>query len=100
MSYNAKRRNWFLDDLVECLPAHGSSALGIANGWIGRRQQRGRRVLMISFDEGRPEHDRRAWWSPGNGNDGQFQRQRQVAGGRQSFTAPGGGDWALRIRRK
>jgi len=26
-------------------------------------QKRGRRVLMVNFDEGRPELDRRAWWS-------------------------------------
>lgn len=165
----------------------------IALDWIERCQQRGRRVLMINFDEGRPEQDRRAWWSaylgggvweahvvqpydrpfstwertwnqlggtrafmeslpfwdmqpsndlvqtgvafclakpgsayalylpeggrvavelapdtqytcdwwsPGNGHDGQFQHPRRVAGGRQSFTAPGRGDWALRIRRR
>lgn len=31
--------------------------------WIERCQSRGRRVLMVGFDEGRPEEDRRAWWS-------------------------------------
>lgn len=159
--------------------------------WIQRCQQRGRRVLMVGFDEGRPEHDRRAWWSaylgggvweahvvepydrpfsaweatwtqlggtrtfmeslpfwemqprndliragmafclakpgstyalylpeggtvevelpanasytcdwwnPANGSNGRFQGARNVTGGAQSFTAPGTGDWALRIR--
>ncbi|MHB8897554.1 MAG: DUF5060 domain-containing protein [Thermoguttaceae bacterium] len=31
--------------------------------WIQHCRSRGRRVLMIGFDEGRPEQDRRAWWS-------------------------------------
>jgi len=31
--------------------------------WIERCRSRGRRVLMVGFDEGRPEDDRRAWWS-------------------------------------
>jgi len=31
--------------------------------WIERCRQRGRRTLVINFDEGRPEEDRRAWWS-------------------------------------
>ena len=31
--------------------------------WIERCRKRGRRVLMVGFDEGRPEQDRRAWWS-------------------------------------
>jgi hypothetical protein len=31
--------------------------------WIERCRSRDRRVLMIGFDEGRPEEDRRAWWS-------------------------------------
>jgi CubicO group peptidase (beta-lactamase class C family) len=35
----------------------------IAVDWIKRCQSRGRRVLVVNFDEGRPELDRRAWWS-------------------------------------
>lgn len=35
----------------------------IAVEWIDGCRKRGRRVLMVNFDEGRPEHDRRAWWS-------------------------------------
>lgn len=31
--------------------------------WIQRCQSRQQRVLMVGFDEGRPEEDRRAWWS-------------------------------------
>ena len=31
--------------------------------WIERCRSRDRRVLMVGFDEGRPEEDRRAWWS-------------------------------------
>jgi len=31
--------------------------------WIERCRQRGRRILVINFDEGRPEEDRHAWWS-------------------------------------
>ena len=31
--------------------------------WIEACRSRGRRVLMVGFDEGRPEEDRRAWWS-------------------------------------
>ena len=31
--------------------------------WIDRCRRRGRRVLMVGFDEGRPEEDRRGWWS-------------------------------------
>ena len=35
----------------------------IAVDWIARCKARGRRVLVVNFDEGRPEYDRRAWWS-------------------------------------
>ncbi|MHC4400623.1 MAG: DUF5060 domain-containing protein, partial [Planctomycetota bacterium] len=35
----------------------------LAVDWIRRCRQRNRRVLMVNFDEGRPEEDRRAWWS-------------------------------------
>ena len=35
----------------------------ISIDWIERCQARDRRVLMVNFDEGRPEHDRMAWWS-------------------------------------
>lgn len=35
----------------------------IAVDWIKRCQDRNQRVLMVNFDEGRPELDRRAWWS-------------------------------------
>ncbi len=31
--------------------------------WIQRCQSRGKRVLMVGFDEGRPEQHRAAWWS-------------------------------------
>ncbi|UCE46750.1 MAG: DUF5060 domain-containing protein, partial [Phycisphaerales bacterium] len=31
--------------------------------WIERCRQRGRRILVVNFDEGRPEEDRHAWWS-------------------------------------
>ena len=31
--------------------------------WISRCALRGKRVLMIGVDEGRPEEDRMAWWS-------------------------------------
>ena len=162
----------------------------IAIDWIARCQARGRRVLMVNFDEGRPELDRRAWWSaylgggvweahvldpydqphsawettwkelggtrafmeslpfhemqprndlvtagdafclakpgavyalylpqggsvtielasttgytyawwnPANANDGEFQMEQYVPGGHHTFSAPGRGDWALRI---
>jgi hypothetical protein len=36
---------------------------GRAINWIERCRSRGQRVLMVGFDEGRPEEDRRAWWS-------------------------------------
>ena len=35
----------------------------IANDWMQRCLARHRRVLVVNFDEGRPELDRRAWWS-------------------------------------
>lgn len=35
----------------------------IAVDWINRCRSLGRRVLVVNFDEGRPEYDRRAWWS-------------------------------------
>jgi CubicO group peptidase (beta-lactamase class C family) len=163
----------------------------IAVAWIERCRSRGRRVLVANFDEGRPELDRRAWWSaylgggvweahvpapydrplascettwtelggtrafmesvpfhemqprndlvvkgqafclarppavyafyvprggsvsvhlapdqrytcdwwnPANGKDGQFTAAQQTAGGQQTLTPPGDGDWALRIR--
>lgn len=35
----------------------------IAIDWIQRCRTRGRRILMIGFDEARPEEDRRCWWS-------------------------------------
>ncbi|MCP4261971.1 MAG: DUF5060 domain-containing protein [Planctomycetes bacterium] len=31
--------------------------------WIERCRQRGKRILVVNFDEGRPEEDRHAWWS-------------------------------------
>jgi len=31
--------------------------------WIERCRRRGRRILVVNFDEGRPEEDRHAWWS-------------------------------------
>ena len=40
-----------------------------------------------------------AWWNPANGKDGSFEDKGQTTGGVQRFTAPGGGDWALRITR-
>jgi len=38
-----------------------------------------------------------AWWSPTNGREGKFQDRTHVSGGARQFTAPGSGDWALRI---
>ena len=35
----------------------------IAVDWIARCRERGQRVLVVNFDEGRPELDRLAWWS-------------------------------------
>ncbi len=162
----------------------------LAIDWIEKCRARGRRALMINFDEGRPELDRRAWWSaylgggvweahvlgpydrplstwektwvelggtrafmesipfwemtpcnelvktgqafclakpgacyalylphggtvtvelasgrtyetswwqPDSGYDGRFQPSMRIEGGRQQFTAPAAGDWALRI---
>lgn len=31
--------------------------------WLARCKARGRRLLVVNFDEGRPEEDRRCWWS-------------------------------------
>jgi CubicO group peptidase (beta-lactamase class C family) len=41
-----------------------------------------------------------AWWDPGNGKGGRFQNRGHASGGEQRFTAPGRGDWALRIVRE
>ncbi len=38
-----------------------------------------------------------SWWSPENGQEGQFQAAVRVNSGKQRFSAPGPGDWALRI---
>lgn len=35
----------------------------LVNEWINMCINHSDRVLMIGFDEGRPEHDRRIWWS-------------------------------------
>lgn len=35
----------------------------LAIEWIRRCKARRRRVLMVGFDEGRPEQNRRAWWA-------------------------------------
>jgi len=35
----------------------------LAIDWIARCKARRQRVLMVGFDEGRPEEDRRAWWA-------------------------------------
>lgn len=35
----------------------------IATEWIESCRERGRRILVVNFDEGRPELDRVAWWS-------------------------------------
>jgi len=40
-----------------------------------------------------------AWWNPANGRAGEFAARGTVGGGEQTFTAPGPGDWALRIVR-
>jgi len=40
-----------------------------------------------------------AWWNPANGSDGRFQDRRVVKGGTVRLTAPGDGDWAVRILR-
>lgn len=37
------------------------------------------------------------WWNPANGKNGQFQNKEMVAGGNVHLTAPGDGDWAVRI---
>jgi hypothetical protein len=37
------------------------------------------------------------WWNPGNGRGGSFESAGTVDGGAQQLTAPGSGDWALRI---
>jgi len=41
-----------------------------------------------------------AWWNPANGKDDDFQDKRTITGGQRSLTAPGDGDWVLRIIRK
>ena len=41
-----------------------------------------------------------AWWNPANNKNGQYQNQQIIRGGRQRLTAPGSGDWALRILRQ
>ncbi len=41
-----------------------------------------------------------AWWSPANGQNGEFQNRTTIHGGSQRLTAPGDGDWAARIVRK
>ena len=38
-----------------------------------------------------------AWWRATNGQGGAFQSGGTTAGGSQGFTAPGSGDWALRL---
>jgi len=38
-----------------------------------------------------------AWWKAANGKDGRFQNAGSVGDGRQRFTAPGEGDWTLRV---
>jgi len=35
----------------------------LAIAWIERCREQGQRPLVVNFDEGRPELDRRAWWS-------------------------------------
>jgi hypothetical protein len=35
----------------------------LAIDWINKCISRRKRVLVVNFDEGRPEEDRRAWWS-------------------------------------
>lgn len=35
----------------------------ITREWISFCEKHKRRILVVNFDEGRPEHDRRAWWS-------------------------------------
>ncbi|MBI2931918.1 MAG: DUF5060 domain-containing protein [Planctomycetes bacterium] len=37
------------------------------------------------------------WWNPANGRTGSFQGTGMVSGGVQTFSAPGSGDWALRV---
>ncbi|GIW95025.1 MAG: hypothetical protein KatS3mg110_3066 [Pirellulaceae bacterium] len=36
---------------------------GLVAQWLERCATRGRRMLVVSFDEARPEEDRRCWWS-------------------------------------
>ncbi|GIW79453.1 MAG: hypothetical protein KatS3mg105_1260 [Gemmatales bacterium] len=35
----------------------------IAQEWLERCRRRGKRLLVVNFDEGRPEEDRKGWWS-------------------------------------
>lgn len=57
------------------LPAGGTVEVELASG--------------VSYDY--------AWWTPSNGKDGSFQDGGTTEGGKQTFTAPSSGDWALRI---
>jgi len=41
-----------------------------------------------------------SWWKATNGKNGSFQDAGVCGGGQQIFTAPGNGDWALRIVKK
>jgi CubicO group peptidase (beta-lactamase class C family) len=43
------------------------------------------------------QHYRCDWWNPANGKHGKFAAGRQIAGGEQTLTPPGDGDWALRL---
>jgi len=48
------------------IQTNGSDPLAhnkLAIDWIASCKARKRRVLMVGFDEGRPEEDRRAWWA-------------------------------------
>lgn len=97
----------------------------ITTDWIQRCVRRQRRILVVNFDEARPEEDRGqayaiylpvggrvsvdwpvggtyevAWWDPANGIDGRFQNQRVVKGGPLTLEAPNNSDWAVRIVRR
>jgi hypothetical protein len=67
--------------------------------WIQRCQACPQRVLMVGYDEGRPEEDHRAWWNTRNGKDGAFQNESSVSGGRPTLVPPGPGDGAARLVR-
>ena len=88
---------WEMDPHNERVTAGSAFCLAKPGEQYALYLPKGGRVTVWLPADGRYDH---AWWKATNGRDAHFQDEGETSGGEQTFTAPGSGDWALRIRRR